>query len=257
MDLLEQEPSSASKAPPLAVGDIHRTHGQCASPSSVGVLSDQIAALRESVNIRPDQKVCVVVNKVDAAPCHIPAMQSPSKKMGTDVKSSVVAVESTTPASASAMDMRAEGIAVAGGSGVRCVSLALDTPIIPISALRGDGLEELRAWLISTVDEGAADEIIVSNTRHFDALTHAATALDRVAEGLGIPIISGTSTIPDSTTTAKAQAVASDTPIPNALPLDLVTQDLREALHYLGLLTGAITTDELLHTIFSKFCIGK
>ena len=38
---------------------------------------------------------------------------------------------------------------------------------------------------------------------------------------------------------------------------DLLTQDIRQALHYLGEITGEITTDDLLGNIFSKFCIGK
>ena len=38
---------------------------------------------------------------------------------------------------------------------------------------------------------------------------------------------------------------------------DLLAMDIRQALHYLGEITGAITTDDLLDNIFSKFCIGK
>jgi tRNA modification GTPase len=38
---------------------------------------------------------------------------------------------------------------------------------------------------------------------------------------------------------------------------DFLSQDIRECLHYLGEITGQITTDEVLGNIFSKFCIGK
>ncbi len=41
------------------------------------------------------------------------------------------------------------------------------------------------------------------------------------------------------------------------IPADLIAQDVREALHHLSLLTGTISTPDLLHTIFSRFCIGK
>jgi tRNA modification GTPase len=41
------------------------------------------------------------------------------------------------------------------------------------------------------------------------------------------------------------------------MPTDIIAADIREALHYLGEITGEITTDELLSNIFSKFCIGK
>ena len=74
----------------------------------------------------------------------------------------------------------------------------------------------------------SADAVLVTNVRHYDALTHASEALLHVKEGLQINT-----------------------------PTDLVSQDLREAIHYLGTITGEITTDEVLGTIFSRFCIGK
>ena len=42
-----------------------------------------------------------------------------------------------------------------------------------------------------------------------------------------------------------------------ALIPDLLAQDIREALHYLGEITGEVTTDEILGNIFKNFCIGK
>lgn len=75
----------------------------------------------------------------------------------------------------------------------------------------------------------AASDVIVSNARHYECLTLALEALRRVEAGL-----------------------ASD-----SLPADLLAQDLREALHHLGEITGEVTTDDVLQTIFSKFCIGK
>jgi tRNA modification GTPase len=38
---------------------------------------------------------------------------------------------------------------------------------------------------------------------------------------------------------------------------DFLAMDIRQSLHYLGEITGQITTDDLLENIFSKFCIGK
>jgi tRNA modification GTPase len=43
----------------------------------------------------------------------------------------------------------------------------------------------------------------------------------------------------------------------DGLPSDLLAIDIRKALFYLGEVTGEVTTDDLLGTIFSKFCIGK
>jgi tRNA modification GTPase len=38
---------------------------------------------------------------------------------------------------------------------------------------------------------------------------------------------------------------------------DFVSQDIRECMHYLGEITGEISTDEVLGNIFKNFCIGK
>jgi tRNA modification GTPase len=68
----------------------------------------------------------------------------------------------------------------------------------------------------------------VTNVRHLEALRQARTSLGRVREGLQ-----------------------------TSLPVDLLTQDAREVLYYLGTITGEITTQEILGNIFEKFCIGK
>lgn len=72
------------------------------------------------------------------------------------------------------------------------------------------------------------EDIIVSNVRHFEALHQASNAILRVIEGLKSGI-SG----------------------------DFLAQDIRECLHYLGEITGEISTDEILKHIFKNFCIGK
>ncbi|NMB37059.1 MAG: tRNA uridine-5-carboxymethylaminomethyl(34) synthesis GTPase MnmE [Bacteroidales bacterium] len=104
------------------------------------------------------------------------------------------------------------------------------TAIIPISASRHLGLDSIKKTLhsICTVGTTHGNSVLVTNLRHFEALQNSHSALTRVAEGLE-----------------------------TTLPTDLLTQDLREALHHLGTITGAITTDEVLGEIFSKFCIGK
>ncbi len=68
----------------------------------------------------------------------------------------------------------------------------------------------------------------MSNSRHYDALSSALQAIEQVAQGFE-----------------------------NDVPTDLVDIDIKQALHYLGTITGEVTTDEVLGTIFSKFCIGK
>ena len=103
-----------------------------------------------------------------------------------------------------------------------------DIMVICLSAKHHFGLNDLYSTLKHSQPLASPDATLVTNVRHFEALTHASEALSRVKEGLQINI-----------------------------PTDLVSQDLREALHYLGSITGEITTDEVLGSIFSRFCIGK
>lgn len=102
--------------------------------------------------------------------------------------------------------------------------------VLAISAKTGSGIETVVEALASGVDTGRvlAGDTIVSNGRHFEALQRLSESLLRVT---------------DSFTAG--------------LPSDLVAQDIRESLYYLGSITGEITTDNILEEIFSKFCIGK
>lgn len=105
------------------------------------------------------------------------------------------------------------------------------TKMIPISAKTGSSLPELTEALaeIGRRITGNTDETLVTNIRHYEALSRAATALGRVRDGLKVA----------------------------TLPPDLIAQDLREALYHLGEIVGEISTDEVLGNIFRKFCIGK
>ena len=103
-------------------------------------------------------------------------------------------------------------------------------PRIFISAkerLHTDELQEL-LYNAAKLPELSDQDIMVTNMRHYEALKQAHTAIVRVQNGLN-DRISG----------------------------DFLSQDIRECLHYLGEITGQITTDEVLGNIFSKFCIGK
>lgn len=105
------------------------------------------------------------------------------------------------------------------------------TKMIPISAKTGSGLPALTEALaeIGRRITGDTDETLVTNIRHYEALSRAATALGRVRDGLKVA----------------------------TLPPDLIAQDLREALYHLGEIVGEISTDEVLGNIFRNFCIGK
>ena len=161
---------------------------------------------------------------------------------------------------------------------VSYISNKIDTAdIIPISAKTGFGLSTLLKRLSETASAiiGTTDSTLVTNIRHFEALTHASAALSRVSSGLATPssptdfsarsvsLSSDTGFAPGP---ADSPSVLSDIPeafpdnagIPaGLLPPDLIAQDLREALHHLGSILGDITTDEILGNIFKNFCIGK
>ena len=103
-----------------------------------------------------------------------------------------------------------------------------DVQVICLSAKHKFGLNDLYNTLKHSQPLASPDATLVTNMRHYEALLHASESLKSVQQGLEIDI-----------------------------PTDLISQDLREALYYLGSITGEITSDEVLGNIFSKFCIGK
>jgi tRNA modification GTPase len=105
--------------------------------------------------------------------------------------------------------------------------LSLET--VFVSAKRKENIHLLAETLVDKVKEhDLHSDVIVTNTRHYEALSAALQSVEQVEAGLN-----------------------------NNLPEDLVAIDLRQALHYLGTVTGEITTNEILGSIFEKFCIGK
>ena len=102
---------------------------------------------------------------------------------------------------------------------------------ISISAKNRKGIVELQELLVkaAALPEVTQNDVVVSNIRHYEALTHALEAIHRVQDGLEMNL-SG----------------------------DLVSQDLRECLFHLAeIVGGEITNDEVLGNIFRNFCIGK
>jgi len=102
--------------------------------------------------------------------------------------------------------------------------------LVKISAKTGENVDVLIQELLSVVNLSALNqnEVIVTNARHYEALEKASESLDRAINGLNSGITG-----------------------------DFLAQDIRETLHYLGEITGEITTDEVLGNIFKNFCIGK
>ena len=103
--------------------------------------------------------------------------------------------------------------------------------LLNISAKTKAGIEELHHALLEVVGIAAIsnNEVIVTNTRHYEALQKSLVAIDLVKEGIS-----------------------------HQLTTELLASEVREALRHLGNITGAIEVDrDILGNIFSKFCIGK
>jgi tRNA modification GTPase len=110
------------------------------------------------------------------------------------------------------------------------LQLPEDISFITISAKENQQIEELKQLLYDTAvgDQLSDNHTMVTNIRHVEALQRTQESLSRVAYGLVNPVTS-----------------------------DFLASDIKQALHFLGEITGQVTTDDLLENIFSKFCIGK
>lgn len=101
--------------------------------------------------------------------------------------------------------------------------------VIYTSAKNKENIKAIEERLFDFVQSGALNnDVVVTNTRHFEALTRSNESLIKVLEGLD-----------------------------NNITGDFLAMDIRQSLHFLGEITGDITTDDLLDNIFSRFCIGK
>lgn len=103
---------------------------------------------------------------------------------------------------------------------------------LAVSTVTGEGLDELRQALIAAAEADTAgaegEDILVTNARHAQALSDALDAVTRFTRSLA-----------------------------DGLPTDLAAHDLRATIQALASITGAISTTDILTTIFSHFCIGK
>jgi len=110
------------------------------------------------------------------------------------------------------------------------IKLLDNESLIFLSAKEKTGLELLKDELGKTVEKQrlSSGDVIITNIRHYDVLSNVSESLRRVETGLT-----------------------------KGLPGDLLAIDIRHAIHYLGEITGEITSDEILGYIFKNFCIGK
>ena len=102
--------------------------------------------------------------------------------------------------------------------------------LIAISAKEKLHIDDLKQLIYDQTIQGKlnGNETLVTNIRHLEALQKTEQALIKTLQGIDHQVTS-----------------------------DFLAMDIKQALHYLGEITGAVTTDDLLDNIFSKFCIGK
>lgn len=105
-----------------------------------------------------------------------------------------------------------------------------DKPAVEISALTGEGIEDLKELIFNTTISGKYEKegIVVTKLRHKLSLEKAFESLNNAHESFK-----------------------------NREPLEITAMFLREALNFLGQIVGVVTTEEILNLIFSEFCIGK
>jgi tRNA modification GTPase len=105
----------------------------------------------------------------------------------------------------------------------------VDLETVFISAKRNENIELLNDILVNSANlPDLSNSVILSNSRHFEALSRAMDAIENVENGFKTNI-----------------------------PSDLIAIDIKDVLYHIGSITGEVTNNEILGTIFGKFCVGK
>ena len=182
----------------------------------------QISEIREIMREDPDRKLIVLVNKSDLAGEKNHRMTESPDTDEFIPETGHLHNEGNDTASLT------EGAQRGDDADASFESVIKDA--IPFSAKTGEGFGMLKQRLKEMSYNGydPGQELIVTNARHYEALTRGAESL--------------------------RQAIAG---IDSNLSADFIAQDVREALHFLGTITGSVTTPDLLTSIFTHFCIGK
>jgi len=216
-----------------------------------GAFPDGSAIPAPDFTLRSGQTLLTVINKIDAVPgfsfdalcpAHRSEASSPASgdSLPGDPKDSRSDSDDSRP---SAPDSRLtsdrSGQTPAGAapapfsnSGNSAAAPSASGNIFAISARDGIGIDALCRALRDCIDTSALfhGDVILSNSRHFQALSDARNALDRAFSG-----------------------------IRSGLSSELLAEEIREVIRTISAISGrnSITPDDILHNIFSKFCIGK
>ncbi len=105
-----------------------------------------------------------------------------------------------------------------------------DLDCLFISAKQNESIDLLKETLVKNINDSITNPngIVVTNLRHYEALVKAQQSIHETKDG-----------------------------IENEMPTDIIALDIRNAIHNIGEITGEISSNEVLGSIFSRFCIGK
>ena len=167
-------------------------------------------------------RASIVIGVVDGSKDDVAAAAARIRELIREGQTLIVAVNKA--------DLGGDAAAACGfGQDADAAAACNEATVIAISAKEGQGLDELRRLLSTSIGSHGASDTLVTNARHAAALAAAADSLSRVLRGLDASI-----------------------------PGDLLAEDLRAAIAALsGILGEQISADEVLGEIFGKFCIGK
>ena len=182
------------------------------------------------------ERAQLIIHLIDASQSAVPASGA-NPASGQTIRKSDSAVQSANPVTdihrlPTDFPLRSDQTLLTVYNKIdKTPGLALPEGAVGISARSGDGIDDLRQALRNAVDTEALYHggTVISNSRHYEALTAASDSLNLALDGLR-----------------------------DNLPTDLLSEDIRQVIRHLSGVTGQdIVPEEVLKTIFSKFCIGK
>ena len=211
-------------------------------PASAGSTTDTVADLEQVIDARVPASAArlTVINKIDLVPAGVAASAGvKGESAHTDDQQNQGVMRLDNPSTGNEIDARVTSPSLAAG--VQSVLVSGDTAkgdatapaqreTLCLSAKTGQGIDAFRQKLLDIAGFQPGQEgVFIARERHLQALSEALQHLQNARHHVALGDQS----------------------------LDLFAEELRLAHQALGRITGAVTADELLGVIFSRFCIGK
>ena len=212
------------------------------APASAGSTTDTVADLEQVIDARVPASAArlTVINKIDLVPAGVAASAGvKGESAHTDGQQNQGVMRLDNPSTGNEIDARVTSPSLAAG--VQSVLVSGDTAkgdatapaqreTLCLSAKTGQGIDAFRQKLLDIAGFQPGQEgVFIARERHLQALSEALQHLQNARHHVALGDQS----------------------------LDLFAEELRLAHQALGRITGAVTADELLGVIFSRFCIGK